>query len=166
MSYSISDLEKELNQTAEYILRCIQFVVNHFYLNWILIINKSYFEGVACGIIKCFDEYSDELNFGILLLQKIPYYGYLDCLEMSMQGEDICLKFISLTCIQNLVIKLWDGGWNSKYSLIKNLKIIVSILSFGFLAPVIVFKNNQKVFAYYVFIIHVKIKYFNLRLFL
>ena len=83
---------------------------------------------------------------------------------MSMQGEDICLKFISLTCIQNLVIKLWDGGWNSKSSLIKNLKIILSIISFGFLAPVIVFKNNQKVFDLSLIIL--KIKYFYMRLFL
>ena len=104
---------------------------------------------------------------GILLLQKVPYYGDMDCFQMAIQDEQICLQFISKQSVQNLISKLWHREWSSESGLktsfkvdtfrsthtfdtssyfIGNffvLKIYLSIVSFGILAPFLVFKNKH-----------------------
>ncbi len=62
---------------------------------------------------------------GILLLQKIPYYNNLDCLQMA--DESNCLKFISLPSVQNLVSSVWNGQISYKSGLIYNLKVFILI---------------------------------------
>lgn len=57
--------------------------------------------------MKLFDEHSDDLINGIILLQKVPYYDDLDCLEMAVEGG--CLRFISLSCVQTLITHIWNG---------------------------------------------------------
>jgi hypothetical protein len=62
---------------------------------------------------------------GILLLQKIPYYNNLDCLQMA--DESNCLKFISLPSVQNLVSSVWNGQISYKSGLLYNLKVFILI---------------------------------------
>ena len=65
---------------------------------------------------------------GILLLQKIPYYNNLDCLQMA--DESNCLKFISLPSVQNLVTSVWNGQITYKSGLLYNLKVSILIILF------------------------------------
>lgn len=61
---------------------------------------------MACGVLKIFDNLSDDLINGIILLQKIPYYN-LDCLQLAVEAN--CLEFISLSTVQNLLTEIWHG---------------------------------------------------------
>jgi hypothetical protein len=67
---------------------------------------------------------------GILLLQKIPYYNNLDCLQMA--DESNCLKFISLPSVQNLVTSVWNGQITYKSGLLYNLKVSILIIFYFF----------------------------------
>jgi hypothetical protein len=58
----------------------------------------------------------------LILLQKIPFYEDLDCLELAIQGN--CKKFISLTCVQNLITEIWNGEVNVKGGFKGSLKVI------------------------------------------
>ena len=83
----------------------------------------SYYEELACGVLKTFDENSDDTKDGIILLQKAPGYFNQDCFETAIQGADACTKFISLNCIQNLITRLWDGPLNTKYDISHFIKV-------------------------------------------
>jgi hypothetical protein len=65
------------------------------------------FENMACDVLSIFDSSMNEFMTSILLLQKIPYYNGLDCLQMAVEGE--CLKFVSQNSVQNLLTDLWNG---------------------------------------------------------
>ena len=54
--------------------------------NFLIIFNIRYFENLACDVLNKFDETSDDLANGVLMLQKIPYYK-LNCLEMAFEGN-------------------------------------------------------------------------------
>ena len=60
---------------------------------------KRYYEDLGCGVLEKFDETSDGLSNGVLLLQKVPYYK-LNCIELAAQAD--CKKFIALSPVQNL----------------------------------------------------------------
>jgi hypothetical protein len=77
---------------------------------------------------------------GILLLQKIPYYNNLDCLQMA--DESNCLKFISLPSVQNLVSSVWNGQISYKSGLLYSFKFSLAILSLGTLAPFLIFEQD------------------------
>ena len=81
----------------------------------------SYFEGAACGVLTLFDDNSDDLMNGVILLQKVPYYKDLNALEMAIQGN--CLKFISLSCVQTLITSVWNGDIASKEGFIATFKV-------------------------------------------
>lgn len=66
---------------------------------------------MACGVLNVFDGTSDDLINGIILLQKIPFYG-LDCLQIAVEAR--CLKFIALPSVQNLLTDIWNGKIESK----------------------------------------------------
>ncbi len=115
--------------------------------------------------MSIFDSSSDDVQNGIILEQKIPYYN-LDCLQMAVEAG--CLNFISLSSVQNLLTDIWNGkvldrsGFkaNFKVSLViilgisfylalffnynLCLKFVLSCFSFGILAPFLLFEKSTK----------------------
>ncbi len=79
------------------------------------------------------------------MLQKIPFYGDLDCFELAIQKKDgqICLKFISKRSVKMLIEKLWNGEWTTKNNYTNILKFNISILSFGLLSPFLMFGKTR-----------------------
>ena len=75
-----------------------------------LIINFIYFESefeeMAIGVLTLFDKSTDDIINGVILLRKIPFYN-LDCLQMAVEAD--CQKFVSLSCVQNLLTDIWYG---------------------------------------------------------
>jgi hypothetical protein len=110
-----------------------------------LIFKNRFFENLACEILAEFDKNSEEINSAVLILQKNFKYFNDDCFELAIQGDDVCMKFISSPYVNNVILKLWRGNWSPSYNFYENCKIFLSILSFGLLAPFIVFKNNSEV---------------------
>ena len=83
----------------------VNFIVNK-QIVILYYIKKRYFESLACGVMSKFDETSNNLANGVLLLQKIPYYK-LNCLEMASEAD--CKKFIALPPVQNILNDIWIG---------------------------------------------------------
>ncbi len=77
---------------------------------------------MACNILEVFDEKSDDLTEGVLLLQKVPYFD-LNCFDMAVQGKDSCQKFLSMTGVQNLLTNLWNGSVNLDDSFLSTVKV-------------------------------------------
>ncbi len=100
---------------------------------------------MACDILEEFDKNSEEINSAVLILQKNFKYFNQDCFELAIQDDNVCMKFISSPYVNNVILKLWRGNWSPSYHFYQNTKIFLSILSFGILAPFIVFKNNCEV---------------------
>jgi hypothetical protein len=75
---------------------------------------------MACGVLNIFDNNSNDLINGIVLLQIIPYFG-IDCLQMAVEAR--CLKFLALPTVQNLVTDIWNGKISSKSGFKAALKV-------------------------------------------
>ena len=82
-------------------------------------INRE-FEDMACGVLEIFDSRMDDIVNGVVLLQKIPYYG-LNCLQLAVEAK--CLKFISLSTVQNLLTEIWNGRVETKSGLKGFIKV-------------------------------------------
>jgi hypothetical protein len=67
-----------------------------------------------------FDLSSDDVENGIILEQKIPYYG-IDCLQMAVEAN--CLNFISMSSIQNLLTNIWNGKILDRSGIKGNIKV-------------------------------------------
>jgi len=139
MATRLSDLESHLNEEGKY------------------------FEDTACSVLTYFDKNNDDLKNGDILLQKVPYYEDLNCLDLAIQGN--CLKFISLSCVQTLITSVWNGEIASKSGLlgtinVKSLffltfnqlvlidyyfKYVLSIGTFGILAPFLMFEKRDSI---------------------
>ena len=61
---------------------------------------------MAIGVLTLFDKSTDDIINGVILLRKIPFYN-LDCLQMAVEAD--CQKFVSLSCVQNLLTDIWYG---------------------------------------------------------
>ena len=83
---------------------------------------------MACGVLEIFDSTSDDCINGIILLQKIPYYD-LNCLQLAVEAK--CLKFISLSTVQNLLTEIWNGRIETRGGLNGTLKVLNSIYQFA-----------------------------------
>jgi len=86
-------------------------------------LNKEgkYFEDTACSVLTLFDKNNDDLKNGDILLQKVPYYEDLNCVEMAVQGN--CLKFISLSCVQTLITSKWNGKIASNSGFLSTINV-------------------------------------------
>ena len=78
---------------------------------------------MACSVLRIFDDNKEDYMNGILLLQKVPYYGDMDCFQMAIQDEQICLQFISKQSVQNLISKLWHREWSSESGFKTSFKV-------------------------------------------
>lgn len=117
MSKRLTDLEKELDRYA------------------------NYFEEMAIGVLNIFDATTDDLINGVILLRKIPFYN-LDCLQMAVIAD--CKKFVSLSSVQNLLTDIWHGKIIANAGFKAGFKFMLSCLSFGFLAPYLIFDRREK----------------------
>lgn len=61
---------------------------------------------MAIGVLNIFDNSTDDLINGVILLRKIPFYN-LDCLQMAVEAD--CQKFVALSSVQNLLTDIWYG---------------------------------------------------------
>lgn len=61
---------------------------------------------MAVGVLNIFDNSTDDLINGVILLRKIPFYN-LDCLQMAVEAN--CQKFVALSSVQNLLTDIWYG---------------------------------------------------------
>lgn len=80
---------------------------------------------MSCGVLEIFDNTSDDIVNGVVLLQKIPYYE-LNCLQIAVEAK--CLKFISLSTVQNLLTEIWNGRIETKSGLKGRIKVIISLI--------------------------------------
>ena len=115
----------------------------YFYL--FFFIYTSEFENLAIGVLNIFDLNSDDLINSIVLLRQINIYG-MDCLQMAVEAR--CLKFVSLPTVQILITEIWNGNLTMSKGFKANLKFIISCLSFGFLAPFLVFDRRDKLSSF------------------
>ena len=104
---------------------------------------------MAIGVLNIFDLNSDDLMNSIILLEKIPIYK-MDCLQMAVKAK--CLKFVSLPAVQNLITEIWNGNMSSKSGFKGNLKLGLSVLSFGVLAPFLLFDQKDKPYKNFRFV--------------
>lgn len=65
---------------------------------------------------------SIDFKNGILLLQKIPYYNNLDCLQMAVESN--CIHFLATPAVQNLITNIWNGKIAHKYGFRFTLNVI------------------------------------------
>ncbi|CAF0758789.1 unnamed protein product [Brachionus calyciflorus] len=117
MSIHLGDLEDDLNLQADE------------------------FEEMACGVLNIFDNLSDDLINGIILLQKISYYD-LECLRIAVEAR--CLKFIALPTVQNLLTDIWNGRLEHKDGIKASLNFGLSIMTFGLAAPFLLFRKRSR----------------------
>lgn len=61
---------------------------------------------MACGVLEVFTKSCEDSETEKVLLQKIPYYDR-NCLEIADEGY--CLKFVSLSPVQNLITFIWSS---------------------------------------------------------
>ena len=69
-----------------------------------------------------FDESSNNLANGVLLLQNIRYYK-LNCLEMASEAD--CKKFIALPSVQNIINDIWIGKVQLEIGFKNDIKVVV-----------------------------------------
>jgi hypothetical protein len=96
---------------------------------------------MSCQVLNLFDHSHDDLINGIILLQKVPYYK-LDCLQLAVEAD--CLRFISLSPVQNLLTDIWNGKIEPKRGFKANFKFGLSCLCFGVFAPFLLFDSKAK----------------------
>ena len=87
----------------------------------LLFFGFSEFEEMSCQVLSIFDRSSDDIINGIILQQKVPYYG-LDCLQMAVEAK--CMKFISLSSVQNLLTDIWNGKIENKAGIKGSVKVV------------------------------------------
>ena len=68
----------------------------------------SYFEDVSCEVLTEFDYYNDDEECRDLLLQNVPYFENLNCLEIADSFGS--LKFFSTPTVQILFKNIWNGN--------------------------------------------------------
>jgi hypothetical protein len=95
---------------------------------------------MALGILEQLDSSFDDSQNFLYLKSEIKLFG-TNCLEIANTGE--CEKFIAYPCVQNLLDTDWYGNTSTKSNLKATFKFLISLLSFGFLAPFLVFDLNK-----------------------
>ncbi len=104
MAFCLTDLQKELLKSAEYVIgqlysRLFQIICKIFV--------RSDFEALAIGVWNTFDHNTDDLINDVILLRVVPYYN-IDLLEMAVEGDS--KKFVSHPSIQDLLTNIWHGN--------------------------------------------------------
>lgn len=108
-----------------------------------LLISADEFENLSIGVLSTFDDHTDDLVNGAILLRKIPYYRY-DSLQIAFEAR--CMNFLSHRAVQNLLTDIWFGQVTQKSNYSFQLKMIISGISLGFLAPFLVYNEDSPVY--------------------
>ena len=75
---------------------------------------------MAIGVYNIFDNVSNNLINGVILLQKIPYYN-LNCLDLAAVSN--CQRFIAMKSVQNVLSDIWMGKIEMNYNFWNHLKV-------------------------------------------
>ena len=110
---------------------------------------------MACEVLNIFDSDSDDFMNGILLLQNLPYYNELNCLQMAVEAD--CKEFIATPAVQNLITHIWNGQVSYKSNFKFSFKVNESFFYFLFM----IYSNFISLVYSKHFIIRIIISIFN-----
>lgn len=118
---------------------------------------------MAIGVLRMIDASTTNDNvIGVILLRTIPLYGN-DVMTLAVEAE--CMRFVALNSVQKLITIIWTGSTVPKTGFAYKLKVskrrinhhssdhqkknifkyFLSCLSFGLLAPFLLFEKKARV---------------------
>ncbi|CAF0766794.1 unnamed protein product [Rotaria sp. Silwood1] len=102
----------------------------------------DYFEAYANECLKCCYNANEEMA-GEIAIRRINIFGNVSCLQVAVAADD--KHFVAQTCCDQVLNSIWyDKIEPGQFTLLQRLGLLLSVCTFGLLAPFIVPFREEK----------------------